>query len=344
MYRRVLLHCLLILPLLNRTGYLRHIQEYQDPVQKAAAIPSGHADADNTDLRQKVVVVTGANSGLGKEIATYAAAKGAKVYMLCRSQERAAAAKKDMIQQIETYDSSSSSSLQDRLNIVLVDVAELQQVREAVQQLQKQETKVDALVCNAGVLLNERNDTSEGNEATFASHLLGGSYLLSQLLLPQLKAAQGRCIFVTSGGMYNFKLPSWKVLTSAPGEKYNGVNVYAYAKRAQVLLAERLTETEPAVQWVTAHPGWSDTPAVDEAFGDMKKYLHPLREPWQGAEGVAWLVGTKREKIQSGEFYLDRKTQPKHMAGPFFTEGRYTKNSKSDVDDLMENLKKAAGL
>ncbi len=332
----------------KRTGYLRHLQDYRDPVQKAAAIPFKHVDADGTDLTQKVVVVTGANSGLGKEIATYAAAKGAKVYMLCRSQERAVAAKEDMIQHIETYDSSSSSSssssLRDRLNIVLVDVAELQQVREAVQQLQKQESKVDALVCNAGVLLNERKETSEGNEATFASHLLGGSYLLSQLLLPQLKAAQGRCIFVTSGGMYNFKLPSWNVLTSAPGEKYNGVNVYAYAKRAQVLLAERLKETEPEVQWVTVHPGWSDTPAVDEAFGDMKKYLHPLREPWQGAEGVTWLVGTKRENIQSGEFYLDRKTQPKHMAGPFFTEGRYTKNSKSDVDELMENLKKAAGL
>lgn len=296
------------------------------------------------DLTQKVVVVTGANSGLGKEIATYAAAKGAKVYMLCRSQERATQAKEDMIRQIETYE-SSKTLLRDRLKIVLVDVAELQQVREAVKQLQEQESKVDALVCNAGVLLNERKETSEGNEATFASHLLGGSYLLSQLLLPQLKAAQGRCIFVTSGGMYNFKVPSWNVLTSAPGKtEYNGVNVYAYAKRAQVLLAERMKEEEPEVQWVTVHPGWSDTPAVEEAFGDMKKYLLPLREPWQGAEGIAWLAATKRSSIQSGEFYLDRKTQPKHMAGPFFTEGRYTKNSKTDVDQLMEDLKKAAGL
>lgn len=323
-----------------RTGYLKHIKDYKEKVQAAAAIPLGHADADEMDLSQKVVVVTGANSGLGKEIATYAAAKGAKVYMMCRSQERAARAKEDMVQQIKKYDESA----QDRFEIVVVDVGELAQVRDAVKQLQEKEAKIDALVCNAGVLLNERKETSEGNEATFASHLLGGSYLLSQLLLPQLKAAQGRCIFVTSGGMYNFKVPSWNVLTSAPGVEYNGVNVYAYAKRAQVLLAERMAQEEPGVQWVTVHPGWSDTPAVEEAFGENKKYLHPLREPWQGAEGVAWLTATKRENIQNGEFYLDRMTQPKHMAGPFFTEGRYTKNSKADVDELMENLKKAAGL
>lgn len=329
------------------------------PLQSASAIPVGHADADSVNLQNKVVVVTGANSGLGKEVTTYAAAKGAKVYMLCRNAERAEQAKQDIVQQIQSYDQTTSSTttdgapnnLNDNLQIVLVDVAELAQVRKAAQQLQSQENKIDVLVCNAGVLLNDRRESSEGNEMTFASHLLGGTYLLSQLLLPQLKAADcGRTVIVTSAGMYNFKLPSWEKLTSSSSssssspEDYNGVNVYAYAKRAQVLLAERCARDIPDVQWVTAHPGWSDTPAVDEAFGDMKKYLNPLREPWQGAEGIAWLVAADKSAVENGAFYLDRKTQPKHMAGPFFTEGSYTKNSEEEVDELMKNLKKAAGL
>jgi dehydrogenase/reductase SDR family protein 12 len=120
--------------------------------------------------------------------------------------------------------------------------------------------------------------------------------------------------------------------------------VYAYAKRGQVILAEQFAKEYPDVAWVTVHPGWTDTPAVEEAFGDQKKYLAPLREPWQGAEGVAWLTQTDRKNLENGEFYLDRTTQTKHLAGPFFSEGSYTKNKPEEVAALMENLKKAAGI
>ena len=317
----------------------------ENSYQTAAAIPVGHPSADQMDARGKVVVVTGANSGLGKEVATYAVAKGARVYMLCRSKERANKAREEILEAIRSYKVDSLPE-DDNLRILLVDVSEMAQVRKVAQDLQSKESKIDALVCNAGVLLNDRKESSEGIESTFASHLLGGTYLLGSLLVPQLTAAKGRCVIVTSGGMYNYKLPSWEVLTSAPnaGVDYDGTNVYAYAKRGQVLFAERYTRDVPEVQWVTVHPGWSDTPAVDEAFGDAKKYLKPLREPWQGAEGVGWLALTESANVKSGELYLDRKTQPKHLAGPFFTEGKHTKNTEAEVDTFMENLKKAAGM
>ena len=112
----------------------------------------------------------------------------------------------------------------------------------------------------------------------------------------------------------------------------------------KVLLAERWSKEHPEIPIVTAHPGWSDTPAVDEAFGDAKKYLQPLRSPWEGAEGIAWLVGTRKKNIQSGELYLDRSTQPKHIAGLFYSEGSHTKNTSDEVDDFMSRLKHAAGM
>jgi dehydrogenase/reductase SDR family protein 12 len=332
-----------------RTGYLKHVKSYYTtPPQLSAAIPCGAPGADACDLHDRVVVVTGANSGLGREIATYAAAKGARLYMVCRDATRAEVAKQEIIAAVQrAQPTNDGSKFEPNITILLADVSELTQVRTVAKELQQRENKVDVLVCNAGVLLNDKQTTKDsGFEVTFATHLLGGAYLLPSLLLPQLRAAaHGRVILVTSGGMYNFKLPAWDVLTSTSATTpYNGVNAYAYAKRAQVLLAERWAKLHPNIAFVTAHPGWADTPAVDVAFGDQKKYLMPLRDPWQGAEGIAWLMGCSSDELESGALYLDRATQPKHLAGPFFSEGSYTKNKPLEVDEMMENLRKAAGL
>ncbi|KAG7361152.1 dehydrogenase/reductase [Nitzschia inconspicua] len=321
----------------TQTGYVKHKAKYNSSVQDSPSIKAGQEGADGIDLSNKVVCITGANSGIGKTLATYAAAKGAKLYMFCRSKDRAEAARK------EIEDETSSTNIE----IVLMDLAEMESIKEAIKGFQKKEKKVDILVCNGGVLLNDKKMSSEGNEMTFASHLLGGTYLLSQLLLPQLKAAdEGKIVIVSSGGMYNSPFPDWATATSSEGAShdYNGNLAYSYAKRGQVLLAEQYTKMYPEITTVTCHPGWTATPAVDDAYGDNKKYLEPMRTMWEGAEGIAWLMGAKKDEIESGAFYLDRKPQRKHLSGPFFTEGSYTKNSQAEVDEMMANLKKAAGL
>ena len=203
--------------------------------------------------------------------------------------------------------------------------------------------RLDVLVCNAGVLLNELTLTSERVEVTFACHLLFGTYLLGKLALPALEAtAGGRLVVVSSGGMYNSKFPSWETAASLEGE-FSGNLAYAFAKRGQVLLCERWAEEHPAVKFVSCHPGWTATPAVDAAYGDMKKYLEPMRSPWQGADGIAWLCVVDAAALQSGAFYLDRKVGPKHIAGPFFTEGKYTKNTRAEVDAMMLRLDEWSG-
>jgi dehydrogenase/reductase SDR family member 12 len=322
----------------TQTGYFKHVKKYTEPVQDSATIKVGQDGADGVDLTNKVVVITGANSGIGKELATYAASKGAKLYMVCRSKDRAEAARDEIIKATDSQ----------TVDIVLSDLAELASVRKAAEELQSKTKQVDVLVCNGGVLLNDKQVSSEGNELTFASHLLGGSYLLSQLLLPQLKAAEDpRIIFVSSGGMYSVPFPDWPTATSdkdAAKHAYDGNLAYAYAKRGQVLLAEQYTKMYPEIKTVSSHPGWTATPAVDLAYGDNKKYLEPMRTIWQGSEGIAWLMGTKGSNLEGGAFYLDRKPQRKHVSGPFMTDGSYTKNTPEQVDEMMSNLKKAAGL
>jgi len=329
----------------RQEGYKRHVKKYDSPVQSRADLGIGVDGADGVDLSGKVIVITGANSGLGKEMTTYAAAKGANVYMICRSKQRAEEARDEIIKLTGN----------DDVKVVLADVGEYSQVRIAASEIQSSVSKIDCLICNAGALSNEKKLTAEGNEATIASHLIGGSYLLSQLLLPQLKAAAesddgsngsgGKVIFTTSGGMYLTKLPDWDTATcKAQDQVYDGVMAYSYAKRGQVILAEELAKRHPSIQWLSAHPGWSSTAAVEDAFGDTKNYLEPMRDTWEGAEGLTWLMGTGGGGLENGALYLDRKEQVKHMAGPFFSEGKFTKNSKDEVEDFMENLKKACGL
>ena len=323
----------------TQTGYENHVKKYVDLVQKSSSIGRNVPGSDGVDMTGKVVVITGANSGIGKELAIYAAAKGAKLYMLCRSKDRAEKARDEIIKLTSN----------DKVEIVLTDLAEMAQVRKAAESLSSKESKIDVLVCNGGVLLNDRKESSEGYEMTFASHLLGGSYLLSTLLIPNIKASEdkGRVIFVSSGGMYNSRFPDWEIATSSSKDethKYDGNFAYAYAKRGQVLLAEHYAKTYPEVSWTSAHPGWALTDAVDAAYGESKKYLEPFRTPWEGAEGMAWMMSTPKENLQSGAFYLDRKPQRKHLSGAFFTEGSYTKNTEKEVDDMLAKMKDAAGL
>jgi len=124
--------------------------------------------------------------------------------------------------------------------------------------------------------------------------------------------------------MYLTKFPSWDIATStSPDHSYDGVMAYSYAKRGQVILAEECAKLHPEIQWMSAHPGWTLTSAVEDAFGDEMKYLEPMRNPWEGAEGLTWLMGEKNGgggKLVNGALYLDRETQVKHMAGPFFSE------------------------
>jgi dehydrogenase/reductase SDR family protein 12 len=119
---------------------------------------------------------------------------------------------------------------------------------------------------------------------------------------------------------------------------------YSYAKRGQILLAERLTRQQPDIAFVSCHPGWVRTVGVEDAFGDSAKYLEPLRRTWEGSEGICWLTATPKKNLEGGEFYLDRKPQRKHIAGPFFTEGSYTKNTDLEVDTMMKKLEEVCGV
>ena len=147
----------------TQTGYLKHIQQYKDPVQSAAVVDT---DSDGIDLTGKTFLITGANQGIGKELATYAAAKNANVYILCRNEERAKNAQKDIQEMTKN----------SKVDVLLADVSEPSQIERVVKEFTAKESKLDCLVCNAGILANDRRVNSNGQELTLMSHLVCGSY------------------------------------------------------------------------------------------------------------------------------------------------------------------------
>ena len=135
--------------------------------------------AVNVDMQGKVCVVTGANSGIGKETALSLAHMGATVVLVCRSESRGSKALAEIKQR----------SGNDSVSLLLADFSSQRQVREVTGAILEQFDRLDVLVNNAGVTPWQwRAAAEDGLELTFAVNHLA-PFLLTSLLLDRLKAS-----------------------------------------------------------------------------------------------------------------------------------------------------------
>ena len=150
--------------------------------------------------------------------------------------------------------------------------------------------------------------TVDDLELTAQVHVVA-PFLLTTLLLPLLRAsADARVIFVSSGGMYTRRLDVDAL--EHPPEPFDGVRAYANAKRAQVVLTG-LWARHPAgrgISFHAMHPGWADTPGVQESLPGFRRVMRPLlRSAEQGADTMAWLAAAPEARESNGAFWLDRR-------------------------------------
>ena len=255
------------------------------------------------DLSGKVIVVTGATSGLGLAAATQMARCGATLVLVGRSAARNDATVADISN--ETGNRSISQ--------VPADMGDYEQVRQLAAAILDEHDRLDVLLHNAGALTAERSEAPDGTEATVASQVVG-PFLLTGLLLDRLaESAPSRVLTMSSGGMYTAGL-TVSHLQMDPSE-YKGTEQYARAKRAQVTLNEMWAERfgQRGVFFHALHPGWADTPGVDEALPLFSKVLGPLlRSPEQGADTAVWLAADGAALEENGRFWLDRRTRAIH--------------------------------
>jgi NAD(P)-dependent dehydrogenase (short-subunit alcohol dehydrogenase family) len=252
---------------------------------------------------------------------------GASVTMVSRSRKRAAEAIAEVIQ----------CAAGGTVDFVEADMSDLGSVRELARHLNAAHPKLDALVLNAGVLLHERTITPDGIELAWATNVVG-PFLLEQLLLPNLEAAHGRVVMVTSGGAYSegLALPA----VDLDGDSYDGPAVYARTKRAQIALAE-LQSAELAEVGVTVHavhPGWADTPGVQQSLPTFRKFTRPfLRTADQGADSIAWLAIADDPVGSPGLLWHDRAPRPRNRI-----PGQ--RESAAERAELQQELRRLSGL
>lgn len=200
-------------------------------------------------LHGKTVIVTGANTGIGKTTALDLARRGARVIMACRDRGRAEAAIKDIVQETGN----------NQVVFMQLDLSSLQSVRSFAESFLKSESRLDLLINNAGLLFGGK--TEEGFGMIFAVNHLG-HFLLTMLLLDRLKASgPSRVVTVSSeghkGGKVDFNCLTTHRDLSLGDNDFQLFHKYCHSKLCNILftteLAKRLEGTN--VTCYSLHPG-----------------------------------------------------------------------------------------
>ena len=157
--------------------YLLYLTRYQQV--QGGPPPS----ASSANMSNKVVLITGANAGIGKETAKQLFQQGATIIMACRSLERAQAAKNDILQACCTQQQNNNSNNKNHtIHLLELDLSSCRQVRSAVKTLIRTMPKIDVLINNAGIMMGTQVFTEEQHELVMQANYLG-HFLLTMLLI-----------------------------------------------------------------------------------------------------------------------------------------------------------------
>ncbi len=236
----------------------------------------------NWDINGKYCMVTGASSGIGREIAAGLAAKGAHVAMVCRDKVRGMSAMQEIV----------GSTGNNNVEVMLADLSSQRQIRELARDYQTAHPALHVLVNNAGVIMDNRVLTQDGLEMTFAVNYLA-YFMLTNLLAGLLKSSvPARIVNLTSAVHRTVSLD----FNNLQGEKhYNRDLAYAQSKLADAVfsheLGRRLEGTGVTVNCVC--PGavssrlWENSSKiVNEVFKSL------MKGPQEGARLPLYLASS----------------------------------------------------
>jgi NAD(P)-dependent dehydrogenase (short-subunit alcohol dehydrogenase family) len=259
-------------------------------------------------LKNKTCLVTGANSGMGKETVIGLSAMGARVIMVCRNKERGEAAKSEIVR--KTGNTATE--------LLLCDLSSLGEVRKLADEVVKKYDSLHVLINNAGIVSLTGSTTVDGFESTLAVNYLA-PFLLTNLLLPLVRASSpSRIISVSSVSHYRGSIDLDQIARGRAGAL---MTAYSNSKLALVMftyeLARRMQGTGVTVNCL--HPGGVATKIWRLPTFLTRLFLISAKS---GAETTLYLASSpevagttgryfekKREKRSSAESYDEEKAR-----------------------------------
>ena len=258
-------------------------------------------------LQNQIALVTGATSGIGQVTATELAKMGAHVIILARNAEKAAAAQQEI----------KAAAGHDHVDVLLADLADLDQVRRAAAEFNAKYPRLDILVNNAGLILGAHRQVSpQGYELGLATNHLG-PFLLTSLLLDKLRASPAARVVNVASTAYRMARPNLADLQST--RSYGALGVYANTKLYNIMftqeLARRLRSHDIANVTTNAlHPGVVASSFGSAANGLMSVFVQ-LGRPFmistaKGAETSVFLASAPEAASTSGGYFDKKRAEP----------------------------------
>lgn len=271
-------------------GCFNHTQKYFS--YKVICMTSNWNAENIPDQAGKIAIVTGANSGIGYEMARALACKEATAILACRNKDKGEAAVRQIAQE---YPEAKAELMQ-------LDLSDLASVRRFADEFASCYDRLDILINNAGIMRTPFGKTADDFELQFATNHLGHFALTGLLLDIIIRTPQARVITVSSGG-HRFGEIDFDNLN---GEKdYNAGGAYAQSKLANLLftyeLQRRFEDAEVDTIAVAAHPGWTVTNL--QVHWRMLRVLNPFigQKPEMGA--LPALYAAIALDVQGGDYY-----------------------------------------
>ncbi|WP_430331533.1 SDR family oxidoreductase [Rhodococcus sp. ACT016] len=257
------------------------------------------------DMTGRYVVVTGANSGTGKEATRRIAAAGAHIVMACRTPSKGEAACAEILH----------GNPGAQLEIRRIDLADLGSVREFAAGFLDDGRPLDLLVNNAGVMSPpERFETVDGFELQFGSNFLG-PFALTNLLLPLLLDAPAPRVATMTSAAAHYGRINFRDLHST--HHYSPALSYAQSKLADMLMAQHLARVAVERDWnllsTYAHPGYTRTNLQTAGaslgrdrqrhgmFSGSDRTILPSQDVHQGVEPLLF-AATSPDAAQGGYY------------------------------------------
>lgn len=273
------------------------------------------------NMTGKVVIITGANSGLGFESTIALTRKGAQVIMACRSKDKAQTAINQLKSQVP----------QAKVEFMTLDLASQNSIREFAKWFNDKYTHLDLLLNNAGIMSVPYGKTEDGFERQLGTNHLG-HFALTGLLLERIKETPNARVVTMSSGAHTMASMDFNNLQYEGGNKYSASTAYGRSKLANLLFTYKLQrlfeKNNIKAMALSAHPGGANT-NLNNHYSEnlLGRLMMPLmNKMFQSAEMGALPI-------------LRAATDPQAQGGQYYGPNGFTGNSGYPI--LVKSNKKS---